>query len=146
MTTATTTALLPSVDFCGTELSRLIIGGNPIRGHSHMTKELNEEMRDYHTVENTVQTLLRAEECGINTMQSRGDDIIFEMVDAYREAGGGMHWIVQTASENPDPLGNIRDIAARGAWGIYWHGSRTDAAVEGGGDRQGGGFSESDAG
>ena len=127
MTTATTTALIPSVDFCGTELTRLIIGGNPIRGHSHMTKELNEEMRDYHTVENTVQTLLRAEECGINTMQSRGDDIIFEMVNAYREAGGGMHWLVQTASENPDPLGNIRDIAARGAWGIYWHGSRTDA-------------------
>jgi len=122
----TTTALLPTVDFCGTELSRLIIGGNPIRGHSHISPELNEEMRDYHTVENAVRTLLHAEECGINTMQSRADDIIFEILDAYREAGGTMHWLAQTASENPDPFANIRDIAARDAWGIYWHGSMTD--------------------
>ena len=124
MTTAT--ALLPTVDFCGTELTRLIIGGNPFRGHAHLTPELSQEMRDYHTVDNVVRTLQRAEECGINAMQSRGDDIIFEVVDAYREAGGTMHWIVQTASENPDLFANIRDIAARGAWGIYWHGSMTD--------------------
>ena len=122
----TTTALLPTVDFCGTELSRLIIGGNPIRGNSHISPELNEEMRDYHTVENAVRTLLHAEECGINTMQSRADDIIYEMLDAYREAGGTMHWLAQTASEKPDPFANIRDIAARDAWGIYWHGSMTD--------------------
>ena len=120
------TALLPTVDFCGTELSRMIIGGNPFRGNSHFDAERNEEMRDYHTVENVVRTLRRAEECGVNAMQSRGDDIIFEMVDAYRKAGGAMHWIVQTASENPDLFANIRDIAARGAWGIYWHGSMTD--------------------
>jgi hypothetical protein len=124
MTTAT--ALLPTVDFCGTQLSRLVIGGNPIRGHSHISPELNQEMRDYHTVENAVQTLLHAEECGINTMQSRADDVIYAMLDAYREAGGTMHWVAQTASENPDPFANIRDIAARDAWGIYYHGSMTD--------------------
>ena len=126
MTTTTATALLPTVDFCGTQLTRLAIGGNPIRGHSHISPELNQEMRDYHTVENAVQTLFRAEECGINTMQSRADDVIYEMLDAYREAGGTMNWIAQTASENPDPFANIRDIASRDAWGIYWHGSMTD--------------------
>ena len=126
MTSETATELLPTVDFCGTELTRLIIGGNPIRGNSHISKELNEEMRDYHTVENVVQTLLRAEACGINAMQSRGDDVVFDMVDAYREVGGSMHWVVQTASENPDLFANIRNIATRGAWGIYWHGSMTD--------------------
>ena len=122
----TTTTLLPTVDFCGTQLSRLVIGGNPIRGHSHISPELNQEMRDYHTVENAVQTLLHAEECGINAMQSRADDVIYEMLDAYREADGTMHWVAQTASENPDPFANIRDIATRDAWGIYYHGSMAD--------------------
>ena len=124
MTTAAT--LLPSVDFCGTRLSRLLIGGNPFRGYSHLSPGLNEEMKTYHTVERVVRTLLRAEECGINCMQSRGDDVIFAMIDAYREAGGAMHWIAQTASEKPDLFANIRAIAARGALGIYWHGSMTD--------------------
>jgi len=120
------TGLLPTVDFCGTQLTRLMIGGNQLRGYSHFSEELNAEMREYYTVENAAQTLLRAEECGINCMQSRGDEIIFSMVDAYRAAGGSMHWIVQTASEQDDLFKNIRDIAAKGAWGIYWHGSMTD--------------------
>ena len=117
---------MPTVDFCGTRMSRLAIGCNQFRGFSHFSTEMNDEMRQYHTVENVVQTLLRAEECGINCMQQRGDAIIFEMIDAYRAAGGAMHWIVQTASEQPDLFENIRQIAARGAWGIYWHGSMTD--------------------
>ena len=117
---------LPAVDFYGYKVTRLIIGGNPFRGNSHLSKQLSEEMREYHTVENVVKTLLRAQECGINTMQSRGDEIIFDMVRAFREAGGTMHWIVQTASEKPDLFENIREIAALDPIAIYWHGSRTD--------------------
>jgi len=120
-------SLLPTVDFCGYTMTRLIIGGNPFRGNSHVNDELNADMREFHTVGNVVRTLLRARACGINTMQSRGDETIFEMVDAFREAGGQMHWIVQTASEKPDLFANIRDIAARDPVGIYWHGSNTDA-------------------
>lgn len=118
--------LLPTVDFCGHEMTRLVIGGNPFRGNSHFSPELSQEMREYHTVENVVQTLRRAQECGVNTMQSRGDEIIFEMVRAHREAGGAMKWIVQTASEKPDLFENIREIAALDPIAIYWHGSNTD--------------------
>jgi pentatricopeptide repeat protein len=124
MTTAAQT--VAKVDFCGTQISRLIIGGNQFRGYSHFSPELNEDMRDYHTVENVVQTLLHAQACGLNCMQSRGDAIIFAMIDAFRAAGGQMHWIAQTASEQTDLFENIRQIAAHGAWGIYWHGSMTD--------------------
>lgn len=120
-------SLLPTVDFCGFTTTRLIIGGNPFRGTSHFSDELSADMRKFHTVENVVRTLLHAQACGINTMQSRGDDTIFEMVDAFREAGGKMQWIVQTASEKPDLFANIREIAARDPIGIYWHGSKTDA-------------------
>jgi hypothetical protein len=119
-------SLLPTVKFRDHNVTRLIVGGNPFRGNSHYSDDLDREMFEYHTVENVVQTLLHVQECGINTMQSRGDDIIFEMVRAYREAGGTMQWIVQTASEKPDLFQNIREIAAMDPIAIYWHGSMTD--------------------
>ena len=121
-----TGSLLPTVKFKEYDVTRLIVGGNPLRGNSHYSTDLDREMSEYHTVENVVETLLHAEKCGINTMQSRGDDIIFEMVRAYRKAGGTMHWIVQTASEKPDLFQNIREIAELDPIAIYWHGSMTD--------------------
>ena len=119
-------SMLPTVDFAGQRITRLIVGGNPFRGYSHLNPDLDSEMREYHTTDNVVQTLLRAQECGINTMQSRGDDIIFDAIRAYRDAGGTMQWIVQTASEKPDLFVNIKEIAALDPIAIYWHGSMTD--------------------
>jgi hypothetical protein len=54
MATLTATELLPIVNWGGTEITRLIIGGNQIRGFSHVSPELDEEMRDYHTIDNTI--------------------------------------------------------------------------------------------
>ena len=118
--------LLPTVDLCGTAVTRLIIGGNPLRGYSHYSEQLDTEMVEYYTPENVTKALLDCEKNGINTMQSRGDEIVFSFVRRYREKGGTMNWIVQTASEKPDTDRNIRDIAAEGAFAIYFHGSETD--------------------
>ena len=118
--------MLPTVEVGDQTITRLIVGGNPFRGNSHLNPDLDRDMREYHTNENVVKTLFRAEECGINTMQSRGDDIVFDMVRAYRDAGGTMQWIVQTASERPDLFENIREIATLDPIAIYWHGSMTD--------------------
>jgi len=117
---------LPTVDFCGTAVTRLIIGGNPFRAYSHFSEELDREMQNYYTCANTVSALSDAERAGINTVVMRGDAIIFDVVRSYREQGGRMHWIAQTASEHPDFSVNIREIAALGPLAIYYHGSRTD--------------------
>lgn len=119
-------ATLPTVRFGKHDITRLIIGGNPVRGFSHRSPDLDAEMREYHSVENTLATWVHSEACGINTMQLRGDEIIFERVRAYRERGGTMNWICQTASEHPDPFENIRDIARLDPIGIYFHGSMSD--------------------
>ena len=42
-------ASLPEIDFCGTRISRLIIGGNPISGTSHQNAGLDAQMEDYYT-------------------------------------------------------------------------------------------------
>ena len=63
---------MPIVDFCGEKVSRLICGGNPQSGYSHVSSQLDWEMTQYYDMPNS-QALL--DECwrhGINTFQSRG--------------------------------------------------------------------------
>ena len=60
--------MLPTVDFCGLTVTRLIIGANPFGGYSHQNPERDKEMRGYYTTERILETWARAEAAGINTM------------------------------------------------------------------------------
>ncbi len=119
--------MLPTVKLGEYEITRLIIGGNPFSGNSHVSNELSEEMEDYFTTENVKKTLFRCEECGINTMQLRGDKHIFRIMREYRSEGGKMHWIAQTAPEFQPYENNIRQIIKNKPIAIYHHGTTTDA-------------------
>ncbi|MDZ7372722.1 MAG: hypothetical protein ONB23_02015 [candidate division KSB1 bacterium] len=117
---------LPTVPFGPYRISRLVVGGNPISGHSHWSPERDEEMMDYFSAANVKALLRRCEELGINTWQSRGDAHIRRLLREYRNEGGTIQWIAQTASEYADLRRNIRDIARMRPIAIYHHGSRTD--------------------
>lgn len=119
-------ASMPQVAFGPHRISRLIIGGNPFKGFSHLTPKLSAAMVEYYTREQMVDVLLRCEREGMTAMQSRGDAHIMSMIRAYRDAGGTMQWIGQTASEAEDVLENIRVMAKLDPIAIYHHGSRTD--------------------
>ncbi len=43
--------MLPTVQFCGLKVTRLIIGANPFGGFSHQNRERDQEMIAYHTPE-----------------------------------------------------------------------------------------------
>lgn len=60
---------LPVVMFGPHQISRLIAGYNPIGGHSHLNRQLSDAMREWFTVERTVEFLLHCEELGVNTFQ-----------------------------------------------------------------------------
>jgi pentatricopeptide repeat protein len=122
----TAVAGLPRVKLGGHTISRLIVGGNPISGTSHVSAALSREMIDYFSAENAKKLLRNCEQAGINTWQSRGDRHILRLLNEYRREGGRIQWIAQTASELADIPRNIRDLAAAGAIGIYHHGSATD--------------------
>ncbi len=119
-------APLPQVSFGPHRISRLIVGGNPISGNSHVSAELSREMTDYFTAANVLRLLRECEAAGINTWQSRGDRHIRRLLNEHRLEGGRLHWIAQTASEYADIPKHIRDLAAAGAIGIYHHGAQTD--------------------
>ena len=116
----------PLVDFGRHQISRLIVGGNPVSGNSHVSREQDKAMRDYFTTANAKALLRACEAAGINTWQSRGDRHIMRLLNEYRLEGGNIQWVGQTASEIADIAANIRDMAAMGAIGVYHHGSRTD--------------------
>ena len=60
--------MLPTVNFCGLTVTRLILGANPFGGFSHQNRERDREMVAYHTVDRILETWERAEAAGINTM------------------------------------------------------------------------------
>ena len=117
---------VPSVSLGRHKVSRLIVGGNPVSGNSHVSGELDREMRDYFTAAKVKDLLRRCEEAGINTWQSRGDRHVMRLLNEYRLEGGRLQWIAQTASEMADIPRNIREIAGYRAIGIYHHGTATD--------------------
>lgn len=43
---------LPTVDLCGKKVSRLICGGNPLSGYSHVSSQLDREMIEYYNMPN----------------------------------------------------------------------------------------------
>jgi hypothetical protein len=118
--------MLPTVTLGNAQITRLVIGGNPFSGNSHVSRSLDNEMEDYFTCEKIKKTLFRCMECGINTMQLRGDKHILRMMREFRAEGGTMHWIAQTTPESRSFEGNVKQMAAGGAIAIYHHGTVTD--------------------
>ena len=49
--------MLPTVDLCGQRVTRLICGGNPLSGYSHVSGELDREMIEYYDMPH-IQALL----------------------------------------------------------------------------------------
>ena len=121
-----TTNTLPTVELAGQAISKLIVGCNPFKGNSHLSKAMDDAMAAYYTEAQIVEVMLRCQQAGMQTMQLRGDEHIFGCVQEYRRQGGTMEWICQTASEWDDVDENIRRIADEGSMAIYHHGTNTD--------------------
>jgi hypothetical protein len=117
---------LPTVDFFGRKVTRLICGGNPFSGYSHVSSDLDREMIEYYSMPNLQAILDECWKQGINTYQSRGDRHQMRMYLEHRMAGGQMQWITQTASEFADIESNIAEIKKYDPIAIYHHGTHTD--------------------
>jgi hypothetical protein len=109
MTTMTTTpaALLPCVNWNGRQITRLVLGHNPMKGWSHCTPELDAEMKawfnpaDGHDLE----IMRRAQACGINTCQFGGPPM-HDRLRRHAAEGGHLQWIATLydsgSNWNPD--------------------------------------------
>jgi hypothetical protein len=132
---------MPHVNFCGLDVTRLIIGGNPFSGFSHQSPERDQEMLDYYTVARIKETLSRAEDAGINTTIMRSDAHIHRLLREYSNEGGEIQWIAQVPGDrtSADFRVDARKAVGAGAVAAYLHGGLLDACYA---DRDVEGFAE----
>ena len=122
--------MIKTVDFFGTQVTRLILGDNPFNGHSYITDvHSGSEMMDFYTAEKCVQTLFEAEENGLNTFLPLGDPFSLRVIRQYRNEGGKMNLIFQSYPPI-DLKTNIWQMMACDPLGIYLQGGSVDYFTE----------------
>lgn len=123
---------LPTVNFAGHKVTRLVIGTNPLFGYSHFNGILDNLMREWMTPERRVETVLRAEQAGINTWQLHYNQGTMAMIDALKEKGSKMQMFLLSDFEMHKDFSMIPGLAKRGFIGMAHHGGRTDDAFRSG--------------
>ncbi len=119
--------MLPTIKIGNTDVTRLIVGGNPFSGFSHWDRELDWQMRDYFTAAKIKEVLFRCRENGMNTMLLRGDMHIMRLIHEFRQEGGDLHWICMSASEFDNFDRHVNQVVQYKPAAMYHHGSVTDA-------------------
>ena len=117
---------LPKVTFGKTEITRLIIGSNPLYGYSHFNPVLSAFMKEYMTDERRMEILHRAERAGINTWQLHYTKDTIADFKRYRAEGGKMNWFLLGHGDMMADYSLATEVAKLGPIGIAHHGSRTD--------------------
>ena len=114
---------LPKISFCNHPISKLLIGDNPIYGYSHFNQLLSQHQKEYHTPEQVVATLKRAEEVGINAWQNSVTERSMSDLQQYRDAGGTMHWFcLSRGSVWYDEPDQVFEDAKHNPFGMAPHG------------------------
>lgn len=120
--------MLPKVDFCGLQISRLIVGANPFGGYSHQSKSRDAEMIAFHTTEQIHETWHRAGEAGLNAMITNNETPrVMRAVSEYFARGGHLQWIAQVNNRTkPEMPSSVKEVVDIGCKGLYFHGGRVD--------------------
>ena len=120
--------MLPTVDFCGLTVTRLIIGANPFGGFSHQCEARDIEMKTWATPDRILETWTRASAAGINTFVTNNEtEHVIEATKDYLAGGGPMQWIGQLAMRaHPTMMDSLDEAKAIGASAAYFHGGYVD--------------------
>ena len=120
--------MLPTVKFCGLDVTRLIIGANPFGGFSHQNRERDQEMVAYYTPDRIRETWDRAWAAGINTMITNNETPhVLEATTNYLKLGGPLQWIAQISARSyPSMQAAIDRTVEVGSKAGYIHGGIVD--------------------
>jgi hypothetical protein len=115
--------LLPTIQLGEHRVTKLILGGNPIYGHSHFNHLYSQHLRDYHTPERVVELLTACGKAGVNTWQNSYAERTVADVRQCREAGLPFHWLLLGKPDWLERPAIIDEAAALGPIGVAPHGS-----------------------
>jgi hypothetical protein len=86
-------APLPTIQLGKYRVTRLVAGWNPIGGYSYLGHHMDQHMREYYTVDRTVEFLQRCEQEGINTHQYSPSEKTTQVLRTMRERGSKMQFL-----------------------------------------------------
>jgi hypothetical protein len=114
--------LLPTIRLGPHAVTRLIVGGNPLYGHSHFNKLLSQHQTSWNTPEHVQELLQRCQQVGINTWQNSYAERTLADLDRFRESGGHLHWLCLGKTDWDRKPELIAAAARRRPIGIAPHG------------------------
>lgn len=121
---------MKTVDFFGTRISKMILGDNPVFGHSYIADRIpGKEMVDYYSPDNYLKLLRNAQSLGVNTYLGLANDYCFRIWRQFIRDGADMNLMFQTYP--PMDLGaNINQMMEYAPKGIYHQGGSLDYWLE----------------
>lgn len=117
---------LPVVRFGRHEVTRLIVGTNPLWGYSHFNNILDQAMREFMTQERRIETVLACERHGINTWQYHVTDDTVADYRLMQQRGGKLQCFMLGHGPMVTDLSLVPKYAKVGPIGIAHHGNVTD--------------------
>jgi hypothetical protein len=115
-------AKLPTISLGEHRISRLVVGSNPVLGYSYMGPHTDRHMREYFTLEQTVEFLRQCEAAGINAFQFAVRDDTLAALAESRRRGSQMKWICL----HSDPKGVAQVVEQTAPIAMVHHGGVTD--------------------
>ncbi|MCL2098859.1 MAG: hypothetical protein FWH24_00290 [Oscillospiraceae bacterium] len=124
--------MLPTTNFFGTQITRLILGDNPAHGNTYIPDLITrEEMTGYFTPDNIVKMLFSSQDAGYNTVLALASPLMLDALRRFKAEGGKLHIIFQTYPPSIDNFAqNIDEMAEFDPIAIYHQGSTGETLIE----------------
>jgi hypothetical protein len=91
-------ALLPAINLGEHQVTRFVVGSNPVYGYSHFNHQYDQHMLEWFTDDRIVKLLTDCEKAGINTWQASYSHSMDRQFPKIRGAGCRIQWICLAAS------------------------------------------------
>ncbi|HLY43282.1 MAG TPA: hypothetical protein VKR52_18870 [Terracidiphilus sp.] len=100
---------VPTMKFGPVEISRMVLGVNPLYGFAHYNNNFAKAMADWYTQEKVCEVLHRANSFGINAFNYVNMGRAPQDLARFEAEGGSMHLIVQVTGRD-DEAALVRDL------------------------------------
>lgn len=122
--------MLPTVNFMGKDITRMIVGDNPQTGHSYIPDIISgDEMKAFYTEEKILETLFVIQDAGYNAILPLSTPTNLQILKEFRKQGGKLEIIFQpyTAIPLAEMIPQMMEVEP---FGIYHQGTTTDFLME----------------
>ena len=122
--------MIPQVDFFGTMISRLVLGDNPVHGHSYIPEIFSrEDMLQYYTEQNFISDMRRARSVGCDTYMLLANEFTLRAL-MHDPCADHERTVIFQSYPPVDFETNVRQMAEFAPAGIYHQGTTMDGLCE----------------